>query len=87
MINCRQLVELLIDYVSGELPPEHHALVQKHLDKCPPCVTYVHTYQLTIRLTRQLPPAPMPDGLCQRLRASLEEMFRCKGDPGGNQRE
>lgn len=74
MITCRELVEFLIDFVSNELPPEHRARVEQHLKRCPPCVTYVETYQLTIRLTRQLPCKPMPPELVQRLREVLEKI-------------
>jgi anti-sigma factor RsiW len=74
MITCRQLAELLIDFVSGELTPEMSERIQRHLSLCPPCVTYVETYQLTIRLTRCLPCAPLPPELASRLRAVLEEM-------------
>jgi anti-sigma factor RsiW len=74
MITCRQLIELLIDYISDELQPEHRALVEKHLCLCPPCVHYVETYQLTIKMTRQLPCAPIPKGLHERLLASLQEI-------------
>jgi hypothetical protein len=72
MITCRQIAELLIDYVSGDLAPEHCQHIQQHLKCCPPCLVYLETYQLTIRLSRQLPPAPMPPELVQRLRAVLE---------------
>jgi anti-sigma factor RsiW len=76
MITCRQLIEFLIDYVSGEMHPDHRALVDKHLRGCPPCVSYVETYQLTIKMTRQLPCAPIPDGLRERLLASFQEIRR-----------
>jgi anti-sigma factor RsiW len=81
MITCRQLIELLVDYVSDELEPEHRALVEKHLGRCPPCVTYVETYQLTIKMTRKLPTAPIPPGLHERLLASFREIMagRCSG--------
>lgn len=72
MITCRQLVELLIDFVSGDLDPDHCRHVEQHLCRCPPCVTYLETYKITIRLTRQLPPAPLPPELIARLRAALE---------------
>ena len=81
MITCRQLTELLLDYVSGDLTPEQSELIDQHLEWCPPCVTYVETYRLTIRLTRQLPDKPMPEELKQRLRAVLEQI---RGEsPGG----
>jgi len=76
MITCRDLVQLLIDFVSGELPPEDQAHVEQHLRRCPPCVTYVETYQLTIRLTRRLPCEPLPPEVEQRLRAALADMKR-----------
>jgi len=82
MITCRQMIELLIDYVSGELQPDHKALVEKHLHRCPPCVAYVETYQLTIRITRQLPAAPIPKGLHEKLLACLQELKKGKGCGG-----
>ena len=74
MITCRELTELLIDFLSGDLPPEHKTRIQKHLDCCPPCVTYLETYQVTIRISRQLPCQPMPPQLVQRLREALEKI-------------
>jgi anti-sigma factor RsiW len=76
MITCRELVELLIDFVGGELDEELRRRVEQHLHCCPPCVTYLETYQITIRLTRRLPPAPLPAELKARLRAVLEEGCR-----------
>ncbi len=70
-MRCRDLVELLIDYVSGELSAEHAALVQEHLEKCPPCVAYLESYRSTIRLTRRLPCTSLPPQLEQRLKAAL----------------
>jgi anti-sigma factor RsiW len=71
MITCRELAEILLDYCAGELPPEQSDVIRQHLCQCPPCVAYVETYQLTIKLTRQLPPAPVPPQLLERLRAAL----------------
>jgi len=73
MITCRELTELLIDYVAGELPADKKHLLELHLSFCPPCVTYLETYEITIKLTRQLPPAALPPELVARLRAVLEK--------------
>jgi len=83
MITCRELVELLIDFVSNELSPEHCARIEKHLSDCPPCEAYVKTYRLTIQLSRQLPCTPLPEELARRLRAALEEMYK-EQPPGKN---
>jgi anti-sigma factor RsiW len=79
MITCRELVELLIDFVADELPAERRARVQEHLDACPPCVAYLQTYQTTIRLSRRLPCDSMPEPLAERLMAALAELKQ----PGG----
>ena len=81
MITCRELVELLIDYVSGDLPPEKLEFCKQHLHCCPPCEAYLETYQVTIRLTRQLPPVPVPPELLARLRCILEQQCRDSEPP------
>lgn len=73
-MNCRELAELLLDYVTGELSEEHSRLINEHLGCCPPCVTFLETYQVTIKLTRRLPPAPLPPELKKRLEAALREI-------------
>jgi anti-sigma factor RsiW len=73
MMTCRELVELLIDFVADELPPERRQHLEHHLQKCPPCLAYLETYQATIKLTRQLPCVPVPPELLERLRAALRE--------------
>lgn len=73
-MTCREVAELLIDFVGGDLPPEVLAHLRQHLAKCPPCVAYIDTYQITIKLTRHLPDAPMPEALMERLKSALQEM-------------
>jgi anti-sigma factor RsiW len=71
-VNCKKVAELLIDLVSGELGDEIRIHIEEHLHKCPPCVIYVETYKLTIKMTRQLPPVPMPPQLVERLKRAVE---------------
>jgi hypothetical protein len=42
--RCDECVELLVDYISGELPPDRARALEIHLDLCPPCVSFVNTY-------------------------------------------
>jgi anti-sigma factor RsiW len=71
-VDCRRLVELLHDFVSGDLPPEEFATLQAHIAECPPCEVYVTTYRLTITMTRSLPQAAMPPDVAQRLLNALK---------------
>jgi hypothetical protein len=73
MITCRELVELLLEFLEGELPEERRRHIQDHLRCCPPCMVYLETYQTTIRLTRCLPQAPPPPQLLERLKLALRE--------------
>ena len=49
-MTCRELIEFLADYLSGELPAEERRLFEEHLAECPACLTYLETYEATIRL-------------------------------------
>jgi anti-sigma factor RsiW len=51
-MTCRELIEFLMAYLDGELPPEERARFDEHLAECPACVDYLRTYQQTIRLEK-----------------------------------
>ena len=78
-MSCRDVIEFLTDYVAGAVSEQERAVFESHLAKCPPCVAYLETYQITIKITRQLPPEPMPPQLVERLRKVLEE--NCPKEP------
>ncbi len=78
-MNCRELVELLCEFLEGELSAEKAQHIQEHLDACPPCVVYVETYRVTIRLSRKLPCDKMPESLEKKLQAMLQQH---KGERG-----
>jgi anti-sigma factor RsiW len=49
-ISCREVVELVTDYLDGALSPEELARMEAHLAACPRCVTYVEQIRTTRRL-------------------------------------
>jgi predicted anti-sigma-YlaC factor YlaD len=49
-ISCREVVELVTDYLEGALQPEVQTRFAKHLELCPPCVEYVDQIRTTSRL-------------------------------------
>jgi predicted anti-sigma-YlaC factor YlaD len=49
-ISCREVAELVTDYLEGALRPEDTARVEEHLKGCPPCVEYVEQMRATARL-------------------------------------
>ena len=72
MLTCREVVELITDYIEDDLPPEDRRRVEEHLAICDGCTTYLEQMRETIRLTGMLTEDQIPED--QRLR--LLEAFR-----------
>ncbi len=66
-MECRQIAELLADYLDGSLPRRSAELLEWHIDGCAPCVAFINTYRGTIRATRSLRDVEVPVELKQRL--------------------
>jgi anti-sigma factor RsiW len=63
-ITCREFIEFLLDYISGELPEEQRSKFVEHLAVCASCVAYMNTYLETVELGRKAfsdTDAPLPD--------------------------
>jgi anti-sigma factor RsiW len=73
MMTCRQCAELLLEFLEGELESELAEHLRQHLEDCPPCLTYVETYRLTITLTRKLPCSELPADVAQRLWEAMQQ--------------
>jgi hypothetical protein len=71
-IECRQIAELLADYLAGALPRRTAELLEWHIDGCAPCVAFLNTYRGTVRVTRTaLREVEIPPELKKRLLAVL----------------
>jgi len=53
VIRCRELVELVTDYLDGVLPAYERAGIEAHLARCEGCTTYVEHFRATIALIRR----------------------------------
>ena len=77
MMTCKELAELMMAYCDGELPKEYCDLICQHIRLCSPCHNYMESYQITIKLCRNLPPPPLPEHLMEKLRAAMDK--QCGG--------
>ncbi len=68
---CRELVELVSEYLAANLSDEERARFDEHLLGCPPCTEYLAQMRTTIELARGLGSAPS-----EPLTQSLLEVFR-----------
>jgi hypothetical protein len=73
-MECRRIAELLEDYLEDSLPARTRALIDWHIDGCPPCVAFVNTYRGTVKVMGTLRPPDVPPELKQRLAAVLRTL-------------
>jgi anti-sigma factor RsiW len=53
-LTCRELVELVTEYLEGGLSRRDHARFSAHIDGCENCTRYLEQFRETIRLTGTL---------------------------------
>lgn len=71
-MTCKELVELVTDYLEGTLPDEVRIRMERHLSGCDGCTKYIEQMRQTIRLTGQVreetPTSQQLDDLLQLFR-------------------
>lgn len=65
--RCQECVDLLVDYLEGDLSPERARALEIHLELCPPCWAFLRTYKGTVDVARTLPVDEIPPELTRRL--------------------
>lgn len=69
---CRELVELVTDYLEDRLSPLDRARFEAHLAECEACHTYLEQFRQTIRALGRLP----EESLSAEARDALLAAFR-----------
>jgi anti-sigma factor RsiW len=54
-LTCKELVELVTDYLEGALSDERRSRVDAHLASCPFCEIYLDQMRQTVRAVGRLP--------------------------------
>ena len=60
-ITCRELVELMTDYLEGAMAPEDRSRFEEHLSICDGCTNYLGQLRETIRIAGMLTEEQIPD--------------------------
>ena len=69
---CKELVELVTDYLEGVMPPDLRTAFEEHLEVCDGCRLYLGQMRVTVRALQNLP----LDALSVESRQSLLHQFR-----------
>jgi anti-sigma factor RsiW len=59
-VNCRQVVELMTDYLEGVLSPVERARFEEHIAGCDGCRAYLQQLRTTRRVLGRLADEPVP---------------------------
>ncbi len=77
MICCKECLDLLYDYLDGNLDTEAAKELNEHFDDCPPCISFLNTYKSTTELCREtLGKIEIPEAVQSRLLKFLKEHTR-----------
>jgi len=72
-VTCKELLDILHDYLDGDLVVEQRQTVEVHVSGCKDCTIRIETYRHTVRLARALPKCDkLPPSVEERLRKALE---------------
>ncbi len=80
-MTCREFVEFLDEYLSGELPESALIDFDGHLAHCVDCTAYLKMYRETIRLASFVcsePEGPIPEGVPEELIQAILEVYARK---------
>ncbi|MGH9281836.1 MAG: anti-sigma factor family protein [Acidimicrobiales bacterium] len=70
--TCREVVEIVTDYLDGTLAPDESQRLELHLVWCQACRTYLEQMRESIRLTGRLAEEEIPE----EARGELMRLFR-----------
>ena len=71
-LTCKELVELVTEYLEGVLPPEDRERFEVHLATCGGCTTYLQQMRKTIQTVGNL----QENNLSPQAKENLLRLFR-----------
>ena len=71
-LTCRELTELITDYLEERLSQTDRVRFEQHLSVCPGCTAYVDQMRVTIQAMGSKPSLKIPSSIEE----SLREAFR-----------
>jgi anti-sigma factor RsiW len=76
---CKELVELVTDYLEDRLSPSLRTRFEMHLAYCAPCRVYLAQMRDTAKLTGRLSEQSFPPGAKEALLAAFRSWKRGQG--------
>lgn len=74
--TCREVVELVSDYLEGALTPQQLTAVEVHLNLCDGCFTFLDQVRTTAATARLLREEQIPDEIKDKLLEAFNDWKR-----------
>jgi putative zinc finger protein len=71
--TCRQISELVFDYLNEKLTPATKRNFEQHLSVCPDCISFLNTYKKTVALTSSVKVDQLPPKVRENILAFLRK--------------
>jgi anti-sigma factor RsiW len=70
-LACVSGVDLLMDYLEGDVTGEVRATIEAHVAGCRKCAAFLTSYRATPRIIRDATAVELPDDVARSLEAAL----------------
>jgi anti-sigma factor RsiW len=77
--DCDEVIQLLTDYVDGELDSTAKIGLEVHFSNCKNCDAFLKTFQVTIKLTGYFSCEEIPPDVSERLHNFLAARIHADG--------
>ena len=74
--TCREVVELVSEYLEGAMSPERMCAFELHLNFCDGCFTFLDQFRATTSIARVVPEEQIPDGIRDELLRAFDDWKR-----------
>ncbi len=74
--ECAKYIDLLSEYIDGEMTVESCAELEKHMVDCPPCDEFLQQLRNSVKMTQQIRCEEIPVEMKRRLRTFLAGKIR-----------
>jgi predicted anti-sigma-YlaC factor YlaD len=80
MICCKECLDLLSDYMDGDLDPQISADLEEHFQDCPPCIAFLNTFKTSTKLCRDtLRQVDIPEAVQSKMKEFIAQQKQKKG--------
>jgi anti-sigma factor RsiW len=79
MICCKECLDLLSDYLDGDLDPKATADLDEHFQDCPPCIAFLKTFKTSTHLCREaLRQVDVPEVVQKKMKEFVDQQKQKK---------